>query len=185
MNTMFEDMGSDDLMEDSEDNESDEEPVCPHSFSPQHMLLELADEPMNMKALKTLLQELDDLEDPELDHFLETHNDVEIGEAGPGPSMITNQECTSGDKNTNEDTRAYVNFEGAGAVISMNEKTHDKWKHLFGTKEKFTNDSQPDSVTAYAPFKSEIDWRIERWAVKDGIRHKSLDRLLLVPGVCP
>ena len=185
MNTMFEDMGSDDLMEDSEDNESDEEPVCPHSFSPQHMLLELADEPMNMKALKTLLQELDDLEDPELDHFLETHNDVQIEEAGTGPSTITNQECTSGDKNTNEDTRAYVNFEGAGAVIGMDEKTHDKWKHLFGTKEKCTDDSQPDSVNAYAPFTSEIDWRITRWAVKDGIGHKSLDRLLLVPGVRP
>ncbi|KAJ3776370.1 hypothetical protein FB446DRAFT_762900 [Lentinula raphanica] len=36
---------------------------------------------------------------------------------------------------------------------------------------------------AFAPFASEMDWRIAEWVVKDGIGHKSFDRLLAIPGV--
>lgn len=31
-------------------------------------------------------------------------------------------------------------------------------------------------------FASELDWRIGRWAIQEGIRHKSFDRLMLIPG---
>ncbi|KAJ3966048.1 hypothetical protein EV361DRAFT_872717 [Lentinula raphanica] len=43
--------------------------------------------------------------------------------------------------------------------------------------------SSPLPDTAFAPFASEMDWRIAEWVVKDGIGHKSLDRLLSIPGV--
>ncbi|KAE9382526.1 hypothetical protein BT96DRAFT_1055474, partial [Gymnopus androsaceus JB14] len=36
---------------------------------------------------------------------------------------------------------------------------------------------------SFAPFASEMDWRIVEWVVKDGIGHKSFDRLLDIPGV--
>ncbi|KAG1884783.1 hypothetical protein F4604DRAFT_1977115 [Suillus subluteus] len=35
----------------------------------------------------------------------------------------------------------------------------------------------------FAPFASELDWRIARWAVQEGIGHKSFDRLMAIPGV--
>lgn len=35
----------------------------------------------------------------------------------------------------------------------------------------------------YTPFSSELDWKFAEWAVKDGIGHNSLDRLLSIPGV--
>jgi hypothetical protein len=41
----------------------------------------------------------------------------------------------------------------------------------------------PDNSRKFYPFISELDWRIAQWAVKDGIGHNSLDRLLEIPGV--
>ncbi|KAG1717810.1 hypothetical protein EDB19DRAFT_1899784 [Suillus lakei] len=38
-------------------------------------------------------------------------------------------------------------------------------------------------MNKYAPFTSEIDWRVAQWAVVDGVGHNSLDRLLAIPGV--
>ncbi|KAG0702907.1 hypothetical protein DFH29DRAFT_982183 [Suillus ampliporus] len=38
-------------------------------------------------------------------------------------------------------------------------------------------------MNKYAPFASEIDWRVAQWAVVDGVGHNSLDHLLAIPGV--
>jgi len=35
----------------------------------------------------------------------------------------------------------------------------------------------------WAPFASELDWRVAQWAVQEGVGHKSLDRLMAIPGV--
>ena len=35
----------------------------------------------------------------------------------------------------------------------------------------------------FAPFSSELDWRVAHWAVKDGPGHNALNRLLEIPGV--
>jgi hypothetical protein len=35
----------------------------------------------------------------------------------------------------------------------------------------------------YSPFDSEMDWRVARWAVMEGVGQGSLDRLLAIPGV--
>jgi hypothetical protein len=42
---------------------------------------------------------------------------------------------------------------------------------------------EEDNVNKFAPFASELDWRVARWAVQEGIGHKSFDRLLAIPGV--
>lgn len=53
-----------------------------------------------------------------------------------------------------------------------------------------STDSEGDTVMGndeeggFAPFSSELDWKIAEWAVKDSIGHNSLDRLLAIPGVC-
>ncbi|KAJ7852764.1 hypothetical protein B0H14DRAFT_3656681 [Mycena olivaceomarginata] len=41
----------------------------------------------------------------------------------------------------------------------------------------------PDSPNVFAPFASELDWRIAEWVIKDGPGHKAFDRLLEIPGV--
>ena len=41
-------------------------------------------------------------------------------------------------------------------------------------------DSEPNP---FAPFSSELDWRIAHWAVKDGPGHNAFNRLLEIPGV--
>jgi hypothetical protein len=35
----------------------------------------------------------------------------------------------------------------------------------------------------FAPFSSELDWRVAHWAVKDGPGHNALNRFLEIPGV--
>ncbi|KAF9226844.1 hypothetical protein BS17DRAFT_794275 [Gyrodon lividus] len=40
-----------------------------------------------------------------------------------------------------------------------------------------------DNVNKFAPFPSELDWRVACWAVQEGIGHKLFDRLLAIPGV--
>jgi len=40
-----------------------------------------------------------------------------------------------------------------------------------------------DMEDKFAPFASELDWRVARWAVQEGIGHKSFDRLMVIPGV--
>ena len=39
----------------------------------------------------------------------------------------------------------------------------------------------PDKT--FAPFASEMDWRIAEWVIKDGIGHNSFNRLVSIPGV--
>ena len=71
----------------------------------------------------------------------------------------------------------------------MDEHLHQRWKALFGNdsevedEDNRMDDGDQPSINPYAPFASELEWRVARWAVKDGIGHKSLDRLLAIPGV--
>ncbi|KAJ7334948.1 hypothetical protein DFH08DRAFT_916210 [Mycena albidolilacea] len=43
--------------------------------------------------------------------------------------------------------------------------------------------SDPDKINGFAPFASELDWRIADWVVKEGPGHKAFNRLLDIPGV--
>ena len=42
-----------------------------------------------------------------------------------------------------------------------------------------------ETQNPFSPFTSELDWKIGRWAVKDGPGHNAFDRLLQIPGVSP
>jgi hypothetical protein len=74
----------------------------------------------------------------------------------------------------------------------MDYHLHQRWLQLFkDTNEDNDGDTtmaesiqNEDPVNPYLPFASELDWRIARWIIKDGVGHKSLDRLLAIPGVC-
>ncbi|KAF8958087.1 hypothetical protein BDZ97DRAFT_1668977 [Flammula alnicola] len=43
--------------------------------------------------------------------------------------------------------------------------------------------SEGGELNPFAPFSSELDWRVAQWAVKDGPGHNAFNRLLEIPGV--
>ena len=49
---------------------------------------------------------------------------------------------------------------------------------------KSVMDVDIDMEDKFAPFAAELDWRVARWAVQEGISHKSFDRLMAILGVC-
>jgi hypothetical protein len=76
----------------------------------------------------------------------------------------------------------------AGFVFGVDESLHSKWKRHFGHQEideegDVTMQDGMEPLSSFAPFASELDWRVALWAIKDGIGHKSFDRLLAIPGV--
>ncbi|KAJ7020868.1 hypothetical protein C8F04DRAFT_1403295 [Mycena alexandri] len=73
-------------------------------------------------------------------------------------------------------------------VIRMNDNLHTKWKRSFGLAmpvdpEGDVDMENIDRSNGFAPFASELDWRIAEWVVKEGPGHKAFDRLLDIPGV--
>jgi hypothetical protein len=55
---------------------------------------------------------------------------------------------------------------------------------------RYTQDREGDTLmeedrepNPFAPFSSELDWRVAHWAVKDGPGHNAFNRLLKIPGV--
>ena len=77
----------------------------------------------------------------------------------------------------------------------MDNHLHQRWHQLFndgdGNEDKDGDAVMTEpidggsqiKVNPYTPFGSELDWRIVRWIIKDNVGHKSLDRLLAIPGV--
>lgn len=98
-----------------------------------------------------------------------------------GPSLRPSQEPEL-DERVEEDP-----FPLAGKVIRMDATLHDKWREMFGGEDMdgdaFMNEEHHKDGCKFAPFASEVDWRVARWAIQEGIGHKSFDRLLSIPGV--
>src|SRR6266540_3022360 len=116
-----------------------------------------------------------DAQDEEAFHFIdalveEEEEMVEIGVAGPGTS-------------TEDDSRIEVPHKTAGKVIKMNSSLHEQWRMLFQNDHMDVDQPSSGSQSPYSLFASELDWRVARWTIKDGIGHKSLDHLLAIPGV--
>jgi len=111
--------------------------------------------------------------------------DVSIGEDGPGPSTTSHRQRPM-ERVLDKDDDSWVKEEytanGAGKCIHMDTNLHDRWKQHFSCSSATEVSSNQDNP--YAPFASELDWRIACWVVKDGIGHKSFDRFLSIPGVC-
>lgn len=88
------------------------------------------------------------------------------------------------------DQRVEIEHPTAGRVIRMDQTIHDIWKRHFADMQDGYSDDVPmegigdDGPGQFFPFSSELDWRVAHWAIKEGIGHKSLDRLLAIPGVC-
>lgn len=63
----------------------------------------------------------------------------------------------------------------AARILRTDETLHEGWRRAFG--------GEGASDLRFAPFNSEVDWRFAEWAIKSGVGHKQLDRLLGIPGV--
>jgi hypothetical protein len=132
-------------------------------------------------------------EEHDIFHFVHVEqNQAALGEAGPGPSTQAHRDSLAdrqlGAKVRSFDTEDLKMFEvehpTAGARIRMDESLYERWR----ASHDFSNDIPMDGSDAkpnniYAPFASEMDWRIADWVVKDNIGHNSLNRLLGIPGV--
>jgi hypothetical protein len=115
----------------------------------------------------------------------------EIGEPGPSsePLRSGSQRYTSIQMEENEDQYHIESpFPDAGYVIKVDENLHLKWRRQFGHLDvdeegDVAMEDDENLISPFAPFASELDWRVASWAIKDGIGHKSFDRLLSIPGV--
>lgn len=140
-----------------------------------------------------VMMELDEGQD-ELFHFVpneeDNHNNMEDQ---IGPSTQANRMLRANALRTlddNDDSRVVDVHPSAGYVIRMDDTLHNKWRSTFGDVDvdddedvEMSNDFDQVS-NPYMPFASELDWRIARWAVKDGPGQNAFDRLLKIPGVC-
>lgn len=110
---------------------------------------------------------------------MESLEDMEIGEAGPGPSTMLSALVQSYHvPDVFGDERVVDVDEDAGQpLIMFDDYLRTKWQKIFGEKTNATLDD------AYTPFASELDWNIAHWAVTEGIKHSSITRLLAIPGV--
>jgi len=138
----------------------------------------------NIKNLKRILQEIDEIEDDDPGHFLKNEEEIEIGEAGPGPSTIASKQLNQNSiaPKEEENQQVFIDYPGSGKVSRLDQQIHQRWRHL--SHANTIKDTTNININPFAPFTSEMEWRIARWAVKDGIGHKSFDRLLSIPGVC-
>lgn len=138
-----------------------------------------------------LLQELE--EENDVFHFVRLDEVLPMGEAGPGPSTQAHRDRMA-DRQLGAKVRSLddgdlslveVEHRSGGAVIRMDESIHTRWRfaHNLPVDVPMDGSSKPLN-NLYAPFASELDWRIAEWAVKDNIGHNSFNRLLQIPGVC-
>jgi hypothetical protein len=130
---------------------------------------------------------------------------VEIGAPGPGPSTLASSSSrsrsasqSSSSSSSRPSRSTSITIDGneeriieehptAGKVIRMDDNLHEQWRRQFGGKDLDGDIPMDDSNiegNRFAPFASELDWRVASWAVQDDIGHKSFDRLLSIPGVC-
>ena len=73
-------------------------------------------------------------------------------------------------------------------TIRMDSMLHERWRAHFGYEDADGDTAMGDAPAfeqVFAPFASELDWRVASWAVQEGIGQKTLDRLFAIPGVGP
>jgi hypothetical protein len=121
--------------------------------------------------------------------FIPPSDDDNNGE-GSSDNPHWQQQTWSGEGE--EDMRIIDEHPSAGRVIRLDETLHQLWRRRFGEEgsdgvdvNMMDDTGQPSSsYNAFAPFASELDWRVAHWAVSEGIGHKSFNRLMEIPGVC-
>ena len=60
-------------------------------------------------------------------------------------------------------------------VLWTDETLHERWQREFG--------DEGGQDGRFAPFDLEVDWRVAEWALKSGVSHRQLDRLLAIPHI--
>lgn len=136
-------------------------------------------------------------------HFLPEEcgpSSPEIGQAGPGPSTMA-MRAGGGQApdvqnmfrslDDDQDETVVEEHPTAGGKIRMNKDLHQRWQDLFGPGKDREGDVIMGEGTiftsgranGFAPFASELDWRVANWAIKEDIGQNSFNRLLAIPGV--
>jgi hypothetical protein len=77
-----------------------------------------------------------------------------------------------------DDERIIIVDEDAGRILRK--ETPPSYNQDRDGDALMEEDGQPNP---FAPFSSELDWKVAHWAVKDGPGHNALNRLLEIPGV--
>ena len=136
------------------------------------------------------LQELEEDNNPF--HFVPVE-EVPFGVAGPGPSTQAYRDRLAdrqlGGKARELDDGDLSMFEvehsSGGAVIQMDDSLHARWRiaHNLPPEDIVMDGSHTGPVNIYAPFASEMDWRVAEWVVKEDVGHNSFNRFLQIPGV--
>ncbi|KAJ8080020.1 hypothetical protein PM082_016846 [Marasmius tenuissimus] len=123
-------------------------------------------------------------------HWIKNTMDIDIGEAGPGPSTT---ERSSGLKRmaagipfslTIKETEVFSEpHKNRGKVIRMAELLYEKWRARFEDKDESKDEDKDDEHAVYSPFTSKQDWQIAQWAVQENVGQGAFDQLLKIPGV--
>ena len=111
---------------------------------------------------------------------------LEEGEAGPGPQTAANRiRQGASSVNTarlvfqNADECIRITHDSAGEILRF----EDPPRYILADEDGDTVMGMGDVSNPFAPFSSELDWRVAQWAVKDGPGHNAFNRLLEIPGV--
>lgn len=136
------------------------------------------------------VQQMEDVPHPgdyeDLFHFIsvEPAPDPDIGEAGPGPSTTARRQLDHRLLDDEDDSRVESIHPTAGKVIRMKDTLHEVWRQRFASVDGDGDIEMSDGeVNMYAPFASELDWKIAHWMVKENPGHGAFNRLLEIPGV--
>lgn len=152
---------------------------------------ELGESSIDGEGAGEMLQELE--EENDVFHFVRLDEALPMGEAGPGPSTQAHRDRMA-DRQLGARIRSLddgdlsmfeVEHRSGGAVIRMDDSLHTRWRVAHNLPVDVPMDgSSPPLSNLFAPFASELDWRIAEWVVKDNIGHNSFNCLLQIPGVC-
>ncbi|KAL0063613.1 hypothetical protein AAF712_009470 [Marasmius tenuissimus] len=123
-------------------------------------------------------------------HWIKNTMDIDIGEAGPGPSMT---ERNSGLKRmaagipfslTIKETEVFLEpHKNGGKVIQMAKPLYEKWRARFEDKDESKDKDKDNEDAVYSPFASKWDWQIAQWAIQENVGQGAFDQLLKIPGV--
>jgi len=85
------------------------------------------------------------------------------------------------DDNDDDDERITIVDEDAGRIFRK--EAPPRGTQVDREGDTFMDNLEGREPNRFAPFSSELDWRVAHWAVKDGPGHNAFNRFLEIPGV--
>jgi hypothetical protein len=124
----------------------------------------------------------EDMED--IFEFIPSAGSAAIPEAGPSNMKRSRHVLEAIHLDQGDDERVEDFNSKGGWVIRMADNLHKKWDATFRHEDEDVDmDGGNGYSHQYAPFASEMDWKIAKWVVNDGPGHAAFDRLLAIPDV--